>query len=112
MSKRSEKDHAGPCPIMRACGGCAWLGVPYVKQLVRKRVNRGRNDLGGKLGRHALKGTLHEHPDPVCHAIRPLELRRPVKEQRVRHAHARGLHERGVLPHRWEVERQLVGKAA
>ena len=37
MSKRSEKDHAGPCPIMRACGGCAWLGVPYVKQLVRKQ---------------------------------------------------------------------------
>ena len=37
MSKRSEKNHAGPCPIMRACGGCAWLGVPYVKQLVRKQ---------------------------------------------------------------------------
>ena len=39
MSKRtrSEKDNAGPCPIMRACGGCAWLGVPYRKQLRRKQ---------------------------------------------------------------------------
>lgn len=38
MSKRSDKDHAGPCPIMRTCGGCAWLGVPYKKQLVRKQA--------------------------------------------------------------------------
>lgn len=38
MSKRFDKDHAGPCPIMRTCGGCAWLGVPYKKQLVRKQA--------------------------------------------------------------------------
>ncbi len=40
MSKRTrlEKDNAGPCPIMRACGGCAWLGVPYKKQLKRKQA--------------------------------------------------------------------------
>ena len=39
MSKRTrtEKDLAGPCPLMRTCGGCAWLGVPYKKQLVRKQ---------------------------------------------------------------------------
>ncbi|MDY2777240.1 MAG: 23S rRNA (uracil(1939)-C(5))-methyltransferase RlmD [Collinsella sp.] len=27
----------GPCPIMRLCGGCAWLGLPYHKQLARKQ---------------------------------------------------------------------------
>ena len=37
MSKRNEVDRSGPCPIMRACGGCAWLGIPYKKQLVRKQ---------------------------------------------------------------------------
>lgn len=36
-SRRKLKDSAGPCPIMRACGGCAWLGIPYRKQLVRKQ---------------------------------------------------------------------------
>lgn len=37
LSRRKLKDSAGPCPIMRACGGCAWLGIPYRKQLVRKQ---------------------------------------------------------------------------
>ena len=36
-SRRKLKDSAGPCPIMRACGGCAWLGIPYRKQLIRKQ---------------------------------------------------------------------------
>ncbi len=27
----------GPCPVMRACGGCAWLNLPYRKQLARKQ---------------------------------------------------------------------------
>lgn len=36
-SRHKLKDSAGPCPIMRACGGCAWLGIPYRKQLVRKQ---------------------------------------------------------------------------
>ena len=28
----------GPCPLMRACGGCEWLGLPYRKQLARKQT--------------------------------------------------------------------------
>ncbi|AEB06188.1 RNA methyltransferase, TrmA family [Coriobacterium glomerans PW2] len=28
----------GPCPTMRTCGGCAWLGIPYLKQLRRKHA--------------------------------------------------------------------------
>ena len=28
----------GPCPLMRACGGCEWLGLPYRKQLTRKQT--------------------------------------------------------------------------
>lgn len=28
----------GPCPLMRACGGCEWLGLPYRKQLARKQA--------------------------------------------------------------------------
>nr|WP_195419285.1 23S rRNA (uracil(1939)-C(5))-methyltransferase RlmD [Collinsella sp. D33t1_170424_A12] len=28
----------GPCPVMRACGGCAWLNLPYRKQLARKQA--------------------------------------------------------------------------
>lgn len=35
--RRARKDAAGPCPIMRACGGCAWIGMPYKKQLARKQ---------------------------------------------------------------------------
>ena len=27
-----------PCPIMRECGGCEWLNLPYKKQLVRKQA--------------------------------------------------------------------------
>lgn len=27
----------GPCPVMRACGGCEQLGLPYHKQLARKQ---------------------------------------------------------------------------
>ena len=26
-------DAGAPCPIMHSCGGCAWLGLPYRKQL-------------------------------------------------------------------------------
>lgn len=32
-------DAGAPCPIMRACGGCAWLGLPYRKQLARKHAS-------------------------------------------------------------------------
>lgn len=28
----------GPCPVMRACGGCEQLGLPYRKQLARKQA--------------------------------------------------------------------------
>ena len=35
--RRERKAAAGPCPIMHRCGGCAWLGVPYRKQLLRKQ---------------------------------------------------------------------------
>lgn len=28
----------GPCPYMRTCGGCEWLGLPYRKQLARKHA--------------------------------------------------------------------------
>lgn len=35
-ARRERKAHEGPCPIMRSCGGCEWIGVPYRKQLKRK----------------------------------------------------------------------------
>ncbi len=31
-------DTGAPCPIMHNCGGCAWLGLPYRKQLARKHA--------------------------------------------------------------------------
>ena len=31
-------DAGAPCPIMHSCGGCAWLGLPYRKQLARKHT--------------------------------------------------------------------------
>lgn len=31
-------DRKAPCPIMRNCGGCEWLGLPYRKQLNRKHA--------------------------------------------------------------------------
>lgn len=31
-------DAGAPCPIMHSCGGCAWLGLPYRKQLARKHA--------------------------------------------------------------------------
>ena len=34
-AKRPRTD--GPCPIMDACGGCTWLGLPYRKQLALKQ---------------------------------------------------------------------------
>lgn len=37
QSKHKTKAHEGPCPIMRTCGGCEWLGLPYRKQLKRKQ---------------------------------------------------------------------------
>lgn len=38
QARRAQKAAAGPCPIMHACGGCAWLGMPYRKQLARKQA--------------------------------------------------------------------------
>lgn len=41
MSKQRASaplDHKAPCPIMHACGGCGWLGLPYHKQLKRKHA--------------------------------------------------------------------------
>lgn len=36
--KPSKNDRGdGPCPVMRSCGGCTWLGLPYHKQLSRKQ---------------------------------------------------------------------------
>ena len=34
----AARRHDGPCPVMRECGGCTWLGLPYRKQLVRKQA--------------------------------------------------------------------------
>lgn len=34
----SQAQSDGPCPLMRACGGCEWLGLPYRKQLARKQA--------------------------------------------------------------------------
>ena len=36
--KAGKRDREAPCPIMRACGGCEWLGLPYRKQLARKQT--------------------------------------------------------------------------
>lgn len=33
-----SRRHDGPCPVMRECGGCTWLGLPYRKQLARKQA--------------------------------------------------------------------------
>ena len=35
---RRREPHDGPCPVMRECGGCSWLGLPYRKQLARKQT--------------------------------------------------------------------------
>lgn len=35
--KKKRARTNGPCPIMDACGGCAWLGLPYRKQLALKQ---------------------------------------------------------------------------
>lgn len=38
-ANRPKRPHAdGPCPIMRTCGGCEWIGLPYKKQLKRKQA--------------------------------------------------------------------------
>ena len=34
----AASDRKAPCPIMRDCGGCEWLGLPYRKQLKRKHA--------------------------------------------------------------------------
>lgn len=40
-SRDARPKHArsqdGPCPVMRQCGGCIWLNLPYRKQLARKQ---------------------------------------------------------------------------
>lgn len=36
QQRRAERAD-GPCPVMRSCGGCANLGLPYHKQLARKQ---------------------------------------------------------------------------
>lgn len=42
MSKSKQTNtythREGPCPHMRTCGGCEWLGLPYRKQLARKHA--------------------------------------------------------------------------
>ncbi len=35
--RKQAKAASGPCPIMHACGGCTWIGMPYRKQLARKQ---------------------------------------------------------------------------
>lgn len=35
--KRGTGRSDGPCPVMRSCGGCVCLGLPYHKQLARKQ---------------------------------------------------------------------------
>ena len=35
---RPAADTGAPCPIMHECGGCEWLGLPYRKQLTRKKA--------------------------------------------------------------------------
>lgn len=37
LSSKERKAAAGPCPLMHACGGCSWIGMPYRKQLARKQ---------------------------------------------------------------------------
>lgn len=36
-AKKKRPVADGPCPVMRECGGCTWLGMPYRKQLARKQ---------------------------------------------------------------------------
>ena len=36
-AKKKRPVADGPCPVMRECGGCTWLGMPYHKQLARKQ---------------------------------------------------------------------------
>lgn len=36
-SSKKDKHDGAPCPVMRACGGCEWLNLPYKKQLGRKQ---------------------------------------------------------------------------
>ena len=38
QNKPASADRKAPCPIMRQCGGCEWLGLPYRKQLARKQL--------------------------------------------------------------------------
>lgn len=38
QNKPASVDRKAPCPIMRQCGGCEWLGLPYRKQLARKQL--------------------------------------------------------------------------
>lgn len=35
---RRDRPSDGPCPVMHRCGGCAWLNLPYRKQLARKQA--------------------------------------------------------------------------
>lgn len=36
-SPTKQQSSDGPCHLMRSCGGCTWLGLPYRKQLARKQ---------------------------------------------------------------------------
>lgn len=36
-TEQNKRQHEAPCPVMRTCGGCEWLGLPYRKQLLRKQ---------------------------------------------------------------------------
>ena len=55
QDRAARKRATGPCPIMRSCGGCAWLGMPYHKQLARKQDAMVElfGGLFGRLGWHA-----------------------------------------------------------
>lgn len=56
------KRQGGPCPIMRSCGGCAWLGLPYRKQLARKQA--AMEELFGSSAVEPILGMASEGPSP------------------------------------------------
>lgn len=49
-----KPDLTGPCPAMRSCGGCEWLGLPYHKQLARKQSDM-QQLFSGLLDEHGIE---------------------------------------------------------